>query len=142
MSKVSQEEGTRTTKTSGDEPVKDLSTIFKALSDETRLRILKLLERGELCVCDIVAAFDMSQPKISFHLAALKEAGLLKDKKDGKWMRYRIDDSDLFKRLLVLSVIERIPADALEKDTKRLEEFLLNKAQTIPIRACCARKAQ
>ena len=94
-----------------DEPaeVKDLVTVFKALSDETRLRILKLLERGELCVCDIVAAFDMVQPKVSFHLRALKEAGLVKDRKEGKWMHYRLDDSDLFKRFLMLSVVEKIP---------------------------------
>src|SRR4030042_6678768 len=56
----------------------DLLKIFKALSDETRIRILKLLEEGELCVCDIVASLDMIQPKVSFHLCVLKEAGLLK----------------------------------------------------------------
>ena len=55
----------------------DLVTIFKALSDETRLRIIKLLEQGELCVCDITAALDMVQPRVSFHLSALKEAGLM-----------------------------------------------------------------
>jgi ArsR family transcriptional regulator, arsenate/arsenite/antimonite-responsive transcriptional repressor len=142
MSNTPKEEEIKKTKTSGDEPVKDLSTIFKALSDETRLRILKLLEHGELCVCDIVAAFDMIQPRVSFHLNVHKQAGLLKDKKDGKWMRYRIDDSDLFKRFLILSVIERIPADALEEDAKRLEEFLYNKAQTTPLRSCCGRKAE
>jgi ArsR family transcriptional regulator, arsenate/arsenite/antimonite-responsive transcriptional repressor len=121
-------------------PIKDLLTIFKALSDETRLRILKLLEHGELCVCDMVAAFDMIQPRISFHLSVLKQAGFLRDRKDGKWMHYSIDDSDLFKRLLILSVIEKIPRDILEEDTKRLEEFLANKAQVLPLRVCCARK--
>jgi predicted transcriptional regulator len=55
--------------------VNELVTIFKALSDETRLRIVKLLENGERCVCDIVAALDLVQPKVSFHLGALKEAG-------------------------------------------------------------------
>ncbi len=95
--------------------------IFKALSDATRLRIVKLLEHGELCVCDMVAAFDMIQPKVSFHLSVLKQAGLLKDRKDGKWMHYGIDDSDLFRRLLILSVVEKIPSDLLEEDTKRLE---------------------
>ena len=50
----------------------ELVTIFKALSDETRLRIIKLLEQGELCVCDITAALDMVQPKVSFHLGALE----------------------------------------------------------------------
>jgi ArsR family transcriptional regulator, arsenate/arsenite/antimonite-responsive transcriptional repressor len=120
--------------------VKDLVTIFKALSDETRLRILKLLEHGELCVCDMVAAFDMIQPKVSFHLNVLKQAGFIKDRKDGKWMHYRIDDSDLFKRLLILSVMEKIPRDMLGEDTRRLEEFLDSKAQVTPLRACCARK--
>ena len=99
-------------------------TIFKALSDETRLRILKLLEHGELCVCDIVVAFDMIQPKVSFHLSVLKQAGLLKGRKEGKWMHYRIDDSDLFKRFLVLSLLERIPQEDIEDDRKRLEAFL------------------
>ena len=46
--------------------------IFKALSDETRLRILKLLEGRDLCVCDIFSALDMVQPKVSFHLSVLK----------------------------------------------------------------------
>jgi ArsR family transcriptional regulator, arsenate/arsenite/antimonite-responsive transcriptional repressor len=138
MSRASKEEA-RTTGTTGDQPVKDLLTIFKALSDETRLRILKLLEHGELCVCDIVAAFDMIQPKVSFHLSVLKQAGLLKDKKDGKWMHYSIDDSDLFKRLLILSVIEKIPENVLDEDFTRLDEFLKSKAQATSRRACCAR---
>jgi len=109
--------------------MKELLNIFKALSDETRLRIMKLLEHGELCVCDIVAAFDMIQPKVSFHLGVLKKAGLVKDRKQGKWMHYRIDDSDMFKRLLLLSVFERIPEGLLEEDRKRLGEFLQKKAE-------------
>ena len=104
--------------------MKDLVGMLKALSDETRLRILKVLEHGELCVCDIVAAIDVSQPKISFHLAALKAAGLVKDRKEGKWALYKIDDSDLFKRFLVLSLLERIPEGEVEDDKKRLEAFL------------------
>ena len=123
--------------------MKDLVTVFKALSDETRLRILKLLEQGELCVCDIVAAFDMIQPKVSFHLAALKAAGLLKDRREGKWMHYKIDDSDLFKRLLILSVIERIPEETLKEDRKRLKEFMRSKNQVIPLNeVCCGRKGK
>ena len=106
--------------------MKDLTSIFKALSDETRLRILKLLEGGELCVCDVVAALDMIQPQVSFHLGVLKKAALLKGRKQGKWMHYKIDDSDLFKRLIILSVLEQIPDDTLEEDKKRLEVFLKN----------------
>jgi ArsR family transcriptional regulator len=123
--------------------VNQLVTTFKALSDETRLRILKLLEHGELCVCDIVAAFDMIQPKVSFHLGVLKAAGFLIDRKEGKWMHYKIDDSALFKRLLILSVMERIPENSMKEDRRRLAEFLRGKAQVIPLNAaCCGRKAK
>lgn len=101
----------------------ELTSIFKALSDETRLRIIKLLEQGELCVCDIVAALDMVQPKVSFHLNALKEAGLIRDRKQGRWIHYRLDTSDMFKRFLVLAVIEKAPLDAVQKDRKRLGAF-------------------
>jgi len=102
----------------------ELSTIFKALSDETRLRIVKLLERGELCVCDIVAALDMVQPKVSFHLNALKEAGFIKDRKQGRWIHYRLDDSEIVHRLLLLTVCERIAKSAAAQDQKRLNRFL------------------
>jgi ArsR family transcriptional regulator len=122
--------------------LKDLVTLFKALSDETRLRILKLLEHGELCVCDIVAAFDTIQPRVSFHLAALKAAGLVKDRKEGKWMLYRIDDSDLFKRLLILSVIDRIPDDTMKEDRARLERFFKAKEEAPPNSRCCMTKAR
>jgi len=123
--------------------MKELLNIFKALSDETRLRIMKLLEHGEICVCDIVAAFDMIQPKVSFHLGVLKKAGLVKDRKQGKWMHYRIDDSDMFKRFLILSIMERIPENKLKEDKKRLEKFLKNKTegtQIISIAERCCEK--
>lgn len=107
--------------------MQEVINIFKALSEETRLRILKLLEQGELCVCDIVAALDIIQPKVSFHLNVLKGAGFLKDRKQGRWTHYRIDDSDFFRRFLLVSVLERMPKDALEADRKRLEAFMQDK---------------
>lgn len=125
--------------------MQELLSIFKALSDETRLRILKLLEHGELCVCDIVAALDIIQPKVSFHLGVLKDAGLIKDRKQGKWIHYRIDDSDMFKRFLVLSVLEKVSENEVIEDQKRLDNFLKNKgikADIIPIKnksRCCGR---
>ncbi len=122
-----------------------LADIFKALSDATRLRIIKLLEHGELCVCDIVAALDMIQPKISFHLRILKEAGLIKDRKQGKWIHYCIDDADIFKRFLILSVLEKLSDNDIRGDKKRLEVFLREKGpkgKVVPIKnttACCGR---
>ena len=65
--------------------------LFKSLSDETRLGIVLLLkEMGELCVCDLCTVLEQSQPKISCHLAMLRESGLLLDRKNGKWVHYRL----------------------------------------------------
>jgi ArsR family transcriptional regulator len=104
--------------------MQDILNIFKALSDETRLKIVKLLEHGELCVCDIVAALGTIQPKISFHLGVLKEAGLIKDRKQGKWVHYSLDDSDIFRRYLLLSAIERVSSESVSQDKKRLADFM------------------
>lgn len=111
----------------------DLVAIFKALSDETRLRTLKLLEDGELCVCDIVAALDMVQPKVSFHLKILKDAGLIRDRRQGKWIHYSIHDSEMFKRFLIHSVLEKISSESVGEDQRRLTAFRKNKN-----RLCCA----
>lgn len=121
--------------------MQEIAGIFKALSDETRLSILKLLENGELCVCDIVAALNMVQPKISFHLSVLKEAGLIRDRKQGKWIHYRIDDSDMFRRFLILSALERIPEESVRENRKRLEHFLKkknNKSTVVPMKKACS----
>ena len=104
--------------------MRELATIFKALSDETRLRIVKLLEKGELCVCDIVAALDIVQPKASFHLGVLKEARLIRDRKQGKWIHYSLSGSDLFKRMLMVSICEKAKGPLIIEDRKRLERFL------------------
>ncbi len=120
--------------------MKELSSIFKALSDETRLRIIKLLERGELCVCDLVAALAIVQPKASFHLGVLKEAGLIQDRKQGKWIHYRLNESDLFKRMLMVSICERADSRTIADDQKRLERFLKSKKSgvglTVKSKAC------
>lgn len=69
----------------------DPEAFFKALSDATRLRCLVLLAReGELCVCELTHALDAAQPKISRHLATLREAGLVLDRREGLWIHYRI----------------------------------------------------
>lgn len=71
--------------------MKKLASIYKALSDETRLEIIRMLCGKELCVCDIIDACNKSQPAISHHLKILKQAGLLEDRRDGKWIFYRIN---------------------------------------------------
>ncbi|KIS41767.1 metalloregulator ArsR/SmtB family transcription factor [Kosakonia radicincitans] len=65
--------------------------LFKTLADETRLSIVLLLrEAGELCVCDLCAATGESQPKISRHMAILREYNLVIDRREGKWVHYRL----------------------------------------------------
>ena len=103
--------------------MQDMIQVFKALTDETRLRILKLLEHGELCVCEIVAALDIVQPKVSFHLATLKGAGLVNDRRHGKWSHYRLQESDIFRRFLVISILEKANGEGVLKDKERLEKF-------------------
>lgn len=65
--------------------------LFKLLADETRTIIILLLrEAGELCVCDLCAVTNQSQPKISRHIALLRDAGLVLDRREGKWIHYRL----------------------------------------------------
>ncbi len=64
--------------------------LFKALGDETRLRILNLLAQGELCVCDIMAVLEIGQSKASRHLAYLRNVGLVTDRRSGIWMYYTL----------------------------------------------------
>ena len=65
-------------------------TLFHALSDATRLSILEMLRGGEQCVCDLQDQLDAAQSRLSFHLRVLKEAGLVEDRKEGRWSYYRI----------------------------------------------------
>ncbi|GAB4360717.1 MAG: metalloregulator ArsR/SmtB family transcription factor [Methylohalobius sp. ZOD2] len=69
-----------------------LVQFFKCLSDDTRLRCVTLLhQEGKLCVCELTTALDLSQPKISRHLALLRQSSLLLDSREGQWVYYRIN---------------------------------------------------
>lgn len=65
--------------------------LFRALSDETRVRIVHLLSCEEMCVCDLQKYFDLTQPTLSHHLASLRLAGLVTSRRKGKWTYYSID---------------------------------------------------
>lgn len=75
-----------------DRRLASLETLFKALADRTRLRILGLLVNGEVCVCDIHDSLGIPQPMASRHLAYLRRAGLVSTRKDGLWVHYRLAD--------------------------------------------------
>ena len=73
---------------------KDVETalrLFRALGDETRLRLLEQLQGGEQCVCDLTDELEASQSRLSFHLKTLKDAGLVIDRKEGRWVYYAIN---------------------------------------------------
>ena len=73
--------------------MKTMSRQFKALADETRLRILALLCTGEMCVCDLMAVLALPQSTISRHLAYLRNAGWVEDRRQGVWMYYRLAEA-------------------------------------------------
>ena len=75
-----------------DEDFQVKSEQFKAISDPTRLKILYLLQDGELCVCEIIMALEKPQSTISHHLNVLKNAGFIKGRKEGVWIHYKLVD--------------------------------------------------
>jgi ArsR family transcriptional regulator len=72
-----------------------LAQCCHALSDETRLKILDRLSAGERCVCELTAAIGGTQPRLSFHLKTLKDAGVVRDRPDGRWVYYSVDAAAL-----------------------------------------------
>lgn len=71
-----------------------MATLLKACADQTRLRLLNLMAvEGEVCVCHLVDVLGTNQPKVSRHLAYLKRAGLVSDRKDGLWVHYRLSET-------------------------------------------------
>ncbi|MFF3669923.1 ArsR/SmtB family transcription factor [Microtetraspora malaysiensis] len=84
-----------------------VARVFKALGDPVRLRILSIVashQGGEACVCDLSAAFDLSQPTISHHLKVLKEVGLLTSERRASWVYYRVVPETLAELSALLSV--------------------------------------
>ena len=78
-----------------DESFEAKSDMFKAISDPTRLKILYLLQDGELCVCEIITALEKPQSTISHHLNVLKNAGFIKGRKEGVWIHYNLVNPEI-----------------------------------------------
>ena len=81
--------------------------LFHALSDGTRLSIIQRLRLGERCVCDLTDALDAAQSRLSFHLKVLKDADLVTDRRDGRWMYYTLNPETLNE---VAELIDRLAA--------------------------------
>ena len=127
-------------------PLTELEGLFKALADETRLRILGLLLTGEVCVCHIHESLRISQPKASRHLAYLRRAGLVETRRDGLWVHYRLAESP---NPIVVTVRQAVAhalghLDGIHRDAERLQKktgCCAPVAAGAPTFACCGMRA-
>ena len=99
--------------------------LFAALADRTRLRLLNLMNDGEVCVCYFVEVLQTNQPNISRHLAYLKSAGIVEARRDGKWMHYRISEpADRAAARIFREVRNWLLEDKeMQRDRTRLQQF-------------------
>ncbi len=104
--------------------ISEIERLFKALADETRLRILGLLLTGEVCVCEIHETLKIPQPKASRHLAYLRRSGLVGTRRDGLWVHYRLADlSDPVLGAIGESVRHALThVDVVHRDAERLKK--------------------
>jgi len=122
-------------------PMKDVVKIFKALSDPTRLRIMLLILRRELCVCELMYILEMEQSRVSHHMRVLRDAGIAEDVREGRWIVYRVPDEG---RALLAGLFAGALRDRIERsgeagaDCRKLESCL---QENIRGRVCEARPA-
>ena len=102
------------------------TSIFKALSDETRLRIMKLLLKKELCVCEIEAALNLPQSKVSRHLTVLRSVGLVEDRRAGTWIFYSFfkPENDFEKSIVQIIKNALSDSELVKQDEERLKKKL------------------
>ena len=84
---------------------KKIALCFKALGDENRLRVLRLLRNGECCACQLLAELNITQPTLSHHMKILCDSGLVNGYRDGKWMYYKIAEEGIQSVIAVLQTI-------------------------------------
>lgn len=114
----------------------ETDTFFKMLADSTRLRCLLLMQaEGELCVCELTHALNLSQPKISRHLAHLREAGVLVASRNGIWMNYRINP-DL--QGWALEILQTTLNGVRKTEPFISDRKILDNMAERPGKACCA----
>ncbi|MGE5654492.1 MAG: ArsR/SmtB family transcription factor [Bacillota bacterium] len=115
--------------------------VMKALGQPTRLKIIMLLASREQCVCELERIIGISQPAISQHMRVLKAAGLVKERRDGQWTYYRLDQENLGETLQLFSTALKDPRDVvkgMEPEWQRLDE--LERDPLVPCRPCGARE--
>jgi ArsR family transcriptional regulator, arsenate/arsenite/antimonite-responsive transcriptional repressor len=126
--------------------VDELETVFKALADKTRLRILALLGPNEVCVCHIHDSLGLPQPTVSRHLAYLRRVGLVDVRRDGVWMHYQVARSlDPVVQRVVTAAVEAVSlVSTTHRDRKQFERAFgqLYVRETSTGGACCAPRGE
>ena len=104
--------------------MKELTRVFKALSDETRLRILNLLLERECCVCEVMQALEISQTRASRNLGILEDAGLVRSRRDGLWVVHYLNEGMKEYALELVELVKKALQDEelLAQDRKRLRK--------------------
>ena len=122
--------------------VDELESLFKALGDKTRLRILALLGNNEVCVCHLHDSLGLPQPTVSRHLAYLRRAGLVATRRDGVWMHYQVSRSlsPVVQRVLAaaVSALQQLPATGHDRKQFRRAFGQLYVLDSAAGGACCA----
>jgi len=113
----------------------DLAQLFAALADPTRLRLLHLMDGAEVCVCYFVEILGQSQPKISRHLAYLRKAGIVRARREGKWMHYRIErPADAGSEAILEATLKSLQADTrMQADLVRLKQACCEPQQFVSL---------
>ena len=116
--------------------IETFEIVAKAVADPSRVRVLKLLEAGELCVCQITAVLDLAAATVSKHLSILKAAGLVQVRRDGKWVHYRLADRDIhpYSRPF-LGLVRASLNDDL---TIAADRMVLAQVSAVPVDVLCA----
>jgi ArsR family transcriptional regulator len=127
---------TATARSSATSSPEQSAQLFHALSDPTRLSILDMLRDGERCVCDLQDALDAAQSRLSFHLKVLRDAGLVSDRKDGRWSYYTANRERLAEAEQVIAELARPRAGlvALRRGGRARGGV---SASALPQRGCC-----
>ena len=102
--------------------MRDVAGFHAALANETRLRLLCLIEGGEVCVCHLQDVLKTNQPKISRHLAYLRKAGLVEARRDGKWSHYRLKELEADLEKILSQTLTHLKIEPqIKKDLQRLK---------------------
>jgi len=112
-----------------------LDRFFRALADPTRLRLINLIARQEMCVCYFVQVIDAPQPKISRHLAYLRRAGVVAARREGKWMHYRLAvPADSHAAAILKTTVEALRQDKqMQRDFQRLDQACCGPASLVQV---------